>query len=253
VHTVVRDDTGKFNVLMHGITIHGAQYLDPAKRTTPAAYFHEDSGVAEVFSTFGKDIRRVAILGMGAGTLACFRAPGREFTFYEIDPLVVRLARDTRYFTYLSDCAPRAHIVVGDARLDLTAAPDASYDLIVVDTFSSDSVPMHMITREALALYFSKLAPNGVVVFQITNQFIDFVPVLSRLAADAGASAVTQGPRLEIQLHERLAMLPSRWAAMSRDRDRFAPLIEKNGWKPLPPAAGKPWTDDFSNLLGALK
>lgn len=253
VHTIVRDEEDKFNVLMHGITIHGAQYLNPEKHTTPAAYFHEDSGVAEVFKTLGSDLKRVAILGMGAGTLACFRAPDRAFTFYEIDPVVVQLARDTRYFTYLSDCAPQARIFIGDGRLTLAQAAPASYDLIVVDTFSSDSVPVHMITREALALYFSKLAPRGVVVFQITNQFIDFVPVLSRLAADAGATGVTPGPRLEVQLHERLAALPSRWVAMSRDPDRFAALMEKDGWKPLPAVPGKPWTDDFSNVLGALK
>jgi hypothetical protein len=253
VHTVVRDDSGKFNVLMNGITIHGAQYLAPAKRTKPVAYFHADSGIADVFSVLGPDIRHVAVLGMGAGTLACYRAPGRDWTFYEIDPVVVKLARDSRYFTYLSQCAPQARVVLGDGRLELSRAPDASYDLIVVDTFSSDAVPVHMITREALAIYLSKLTQHGVVVFQITNQFMDFVPVLSRLAADAGIAAVMPGPRLEIQFDERLAALPSRWVAMSRDSRRFDALVEEAGWKPLPSAAGKPWTDDFSNVLGALK
>src|SRR5687767_15902283 len=102
---------------MHGITIHGAQFLAPEKRTTPIAYFHADSGVAQIFTTLGDDIKRVAVLGMGAGTLACYRAPGREWAFYEIDPVVVRLAQDPRYFTYLSECAPKARIVVGDGRL----------------------------------------------------------------------------------------------------------------------------------------
>ena len=253
VHTLVRDETNQFNVLMHGITIHGAQWLAPEKRATPIAYFHGDSGIAQIFSTLGPDMKRVAVLGMGAGTLACYRAPGREWTFYEIDPVVVQLARDTRYFTYLSECAPAARILVGDGRLTLASAPDAAFDLIAVDTFSSDSVPVHMITREALAIYLAKLGPKGVVVFQITNQFIDFVPVLSRLAADAGVTAVMPGPRLELFFDERLAALPSHWVAMSRDPQRFGKLIEVEGWQPLPAAAGKPWTDDFSNVLGALK
>ena len=253
VHTLVRDETGQFNVLMHGITIHGAQWLAPEKRATPIAYFHADSGIAQIFGPLGEDIKRVAVLGMGAGTLACYRAPGRAWTFYEIDPVVVQLARDTRYFTYLSECAPDAKIVVGDGRLTVAREPDGAFDLIAVDTFSSDSVPVHMITREALAIYLAKLAPDGVVVFQITNQFIDFVPVLSRLAADAGLAAFMPGPRLEIQFDERLAALPSRWVAMSRDPKRFDKLVAAEGWKPLPPAAGKPWTDDFSNVLGALK
>ncbi|HEX2826540.1 MAG TPA: fused MFS/spermidine synthase [Burkholderiales bacterium] len=253
VHTVVRDESAKFNVLMHGITIHGAQWLDPKKRTTPITYFHADSGIAQIFRVLGADVKRVAVLGMGAGTLACYRAPGRAFTFYEIDPVVVQLARDTRYFTYLSECAPHAKIGIGDGRLSIAGDADGSYDLIVVDTFSSDSVPVHMITREALAIYLSKLAPNGIVVFQVTNQFMDFVPILSRLAADAGVTGVMPGPQLEIQFDERLAALPSRWVAISRDPHRFDALMEKESWKPLPTVAGRPWTDDYSNVLGALK
>jgi hypothetical protein len=253
VHTVVRDDTGRFNVLMHGITIHGAQFIDPARRSVPTTYFHADSGIGQIFSTYQRDLKRVAVLGMGAGTLACHRAPGRAWTFYEIDPVVVQLALDRRYFSFLSDCAPEANIVVGDGRLGIERAADGAYDLISIDTFSSDAVPVHIITREALAIYLSKLAKDGIVAFHVTNQFMDFVPVLRRLAADAGVTAAMPGPRFEIQLNERLAALPSTWVAMSRDPARFAPLIEREGWIVLPGAPGASWTDDFSNVLGALK
>jgi hypothetical protein len=256
VHTVLRDQSGKFNVLMHGITIHGAEYIDPQKRATPVAYFHANSGIAQVLSVLGRDgsLNKVAVIGMGAGTLACYGAPGREWTFFEIDPVVVQLARDDRYFHYLADCAPNARIVLGDGRLTIGREPPGSYDLIVVDTFSSDSVPAHMITREALALYLSRLTGRGLVVFQVTNQYLDLFPVLARLAADAHVSAFMPGPQLEIGSEDRFAIMPSRWVAISRDASRFAPLVAEENWMPVPaPRAGRVWTDDFSNVLSALK
>ena len=256
VHSVLVDETGRFRVLMHGITIHGAQHIDPAMRTRPTTYFHHDSPIGHVFATLGAEgsLRRVAVIGMGTGTLACHRAPERAWTFYEIDPVVVALARDGRHFDFLARCAPDASIVVGDGRLTLARAPDAGYDLIVIDTFSSDAIPAHMLTREALALYLRKLAPGGVIAFHITNNYLDLMPVLARLAADANVAAYAPGPRLDLQLDERLAALPSSWVAVARDAARLAPLAEAEGWQPLPaPARGRVWTDDFSNILGALK
>lgn len=256
VHTVLTDDTRKFHVLMHGITIHGAQYIDPQHRLTPTTYFHPDSPIGQLFSVLGKegDIRRVGVIGMGVGTLSCYRAPGREWTFYEIDPVVVRLAQDARYFDFLRRCAPDAQIVVGDGRLSLARAPAAAYDLIVIDTFSSDAIPAHMITREALALYLSRISERGVIMFHVTNEYLDLVPVLARLAAEARVAALMPGPRMELEGDERLAALPSTWVAMARDPARLAPLDAAEGWVRLPvPGAGKAWTDDFSNLVSALK
>jgi hypothetical protein len=256
VHGVLRDDTGQFNVLMHGITVHGAQYIDPAKRLKPTAYYHADSPIGHVFSVLGKNdaLKRVAVVGMGLGTLACHRAAGREWTFYEIDPIVVRLAQDERYFDFLARCAPGARIEIGDGRLTLAKAPPGSFDLIVIDTFSSDSIPAHMITREALALYASRLAKGGVIAFHVTNDYLDLVPVLGRLALDAHLAAYVPGLRFEIALEERLAALPSSWVVMARDAARLAPLDAAEGWVPLPPPSpGRVWTDDFSNVPGALK
>lgn len=255
VHTVLVDDTGKFHVLMHGITVHGAEYIAPEKRLKPTTYFHVDSPIGQVFSALGSNggLQRVAVIGMGAGTLACYRAPGRAWTFYEIDPVVVRIAQDARYFDFLGKCAPSAAIVLGDGRLSIARAPDHAYDLIVIDTFSSDAIPAHMITREALALYLEKLSARGVVMFHVTNQYLDLVPVVSRLAADARVAALMPGPRLEIQFDERLAALPSSWIAISRDPARLQPLVTEEGWTPVPAAPGQLWTDDFSNLISALK
>jgi spermidine synthase len=256
VHSVLRDDTGQFHVLMHGITIHGAQYIDPAKRTKTTTYFHADSPIGHVLSVLGRSgaLGRVAVVGMGTGTLACHRAPGRQWTFYELDPVVVRLAKDARYFDFLARCAPQARIEIGDGRLTLMKAPAHAYDLIVIDTFSSDAIPAHMITREALALYLSRVVDGGLVAFHVTNEYLDLLPVLARLAADAGVTAYAPGPRFEIALDDKLAALPSSWVLMSRDASRFAPLAAEEGWVPLPPPPpGRVWTDDFSNVPGALK
>ncbi len=256
VHSVLLDDTGKFHVLMHGITIHGAQRIEVERRLTPTTYFHADSPVARLLDVLSREepLRKVAVVGLGVGTLACHRAPGREWIFYEIDPVVVSLAKDPRYFSFLSGCAPDAPIVLGDGRLSLSRAPDAAYDLIIMDSFASDAIPVHLVTREALALYMRKLRPRGIVLFQVTNQYMDLVPVLARLTADARVAALMPGPRLEVSFEERLAALPSKWVAISRDASRLAPLIDVENWTPLPvPGTGRVWTDDFSNVLSALK
>ena len=256
VHSVLEDETGRFNVLMHGITIHGAQFRDPALRTRPTTYFHSDSPIGHVLSLLGRDhaLQRVAVVGMGAGTLACHQAPQRQWTFFEIDPVVVSLARDPRFFSFLSLCAPDARIVVGDGRLKLVDEAAAAFDLLVIDTFSSDAIPAHMLTREALALYLSRIDRGGVVAMHITNQFLNLVPVLARLVADAGVHAVMPGPRLDLALDERLAALPSSWVVIARNAERLQPLIDVEGWIALPAATpGRVWTDDFSNVLGALK
>ena len=144
-------------------------------------------------------------------------------------------------------------IELGDGRLSLARTPEGTYDLIVIDTFSSDAIPAHMITREALALYLSRVREGGVIAFHVTNQYLDLVPVLARLAADAGAAASIPGPRLDLSLGDRLAALPSSWVAISRDASRLAPLATEEGWVAMPvPPRGRVWTDDFSNVLGAL-
>ena len=129
------------------------------------------------------------MVGLGAGAVACYRRPGQRWTFYEIDPLVERIARDQRYFHYLAECAPDAAIRSGDARLTLQDAAPASYDLLILDAFSSDAIPMHLMTREALALYLDKLAPGGVIAWHVSNRNLDLAPIVADLAADAGVVA----------------------------------------------------------------
>lgn len=256
VHTVLKDKDRKYHLLLHGVTIHGAQYIAPEKRRVLTSYFHRDNPLGQMFHALGSQdrFRRVAVVGLGAGTVACYRQAGQEWTFYEIDPVVVRLATDPRYFTFLSECAPQSKIVIGDGRLSLAAAPDGEFDLIIADAFSSDAIPVHMITREALALYLRKLRDGGVVMFQITNQYVDLTPVLSDLAAAAGLRALKPGPRLMIPPDDRYEQMESHWIAVARKPEHLRGLETEEGWEPLPAEPrGRLWTDDYSNVVGALK
>ena len=162
----VSDDVEKnYRVLFHGGTAHGVQSLDPSRACEPLAYYTRSGPIGQVFEAFQESPveNDVAVIGLGAGVMACYHQPHQRFTFYEIDPTVLHIAQNRRYFTYLSDCGPAVRVVLGDARLSLRNAPAHSYGMMVLDAFSGDSIPTHLLTREALALYLSKLAPNGVL------------------------------------------------------------------------------------------
>ncbi|MBI3710885.1 MAG: fused MFS/spermidine synthase, partial [Proteobacteria bacterium] len=242
------------HVLVHNTTVHGVQSLDPARRLEPQSYYHPSGPLGDVFAAFAPviDSRPVAAVGLGAGSLACYGRAGQSLTFYEINPANERIARDRRYFTFLSDCPPRTEVVLGDARLTLAAAPAAHYAALVLDAFSSDSIPLHLITREAMRLYFSKLAPGGIIAVHISNRFLELRPVLGNMAADLGLASLT---RLDpIKLDEPgLAKYPSVWVVLARREADLAPLAGRPGWTAMPvyPAAGV-WTDDFSNIVTAL-
>ena len=256
VHTVLLDKSGKFNVLTHGVTIHGAQYVDPGRRREQTTYYHRDGPLGQMFSALGtpERFKRVAAVGLGAGTAACYRLPRQDWTVYELDAVVARLAADTRYFRFLSECAPHAKIVVGDGRLSLRSASDGFFDLIIIDTFSSGSIPVHMITREALALYVRKLRAGGVVMFHVTNQYLDLTPVLANLAGAAGLAGLMPGPRLSLPPEDRYGQMESSWVALARSATDLAALESQEGWVRLPPLSrARLWTDDYSNVLGALK
>ena len=253
-HTVLLDQTGKFHILMHGLTVHGAEYMDPTLRDQPTTYYHRDSPIGQWFRV-AKDLplQNVAVIGLGTGTLACYRRPGQQWTFYELDPTVVQLARNTQYFHFLQDCAPGARIVPGDGRLSLVDTPDDAYDLIIVDAFSSDSIPVHMITREAFALYMRKLHPDGVLMLHITNQYLDLRPVIGDLAADAGLVARTPGFHVSMPPPDRFAAMDSMWVAVARKPQPLQKLMDEEGWIALKPDTKRVWTDDYSNIFGALR
>jgi spermidine synthase len=246
---------GEYHLLQNGTTTHGGESMVPARRTEPLTYYHREGPLGDVFATVaGQDVpRTVAVVGLGAGTTACYARPGEPWTYFEIDPLVVRIARAPQLFSYLRDCAPNARIVLGDARLSLTAAADSTFDLIILDAFSSDAIPVHLITREAIALYRQKLRPDGIILYHISNRYLDLRPVLVELARDAHLAGAIGDQDVNAEQRAKL-YYSSRWVALSGEAATLAPLVRDRGWAVLPPAADvNLWTDDFSDVLGVMR
>lgn len=243
-------------VLVHGSTIHGMQSLDPARRGEPLTYYHRDGPMGQVDRAFaeGGAAPTVAVVGLGAGSLAAYARPDQRWMYYEIDPAVERVARDPHYFTFLRDCrAERLGVTLGDARFRLAGAPDRAYGLIVLDAFSSDAIPTHLLTLEAVRLYRSKLARGGLLVFHISNRYFDLAPVLGTLARDAGLTARIRRD-LDVSPEEfKAGHQPSIWVAMAASPADLGALADDERWEPVEVAPDRPaWTDDYSNLLGAL-
>ncbi|WKA25949.1 spermidine synthase [Bradyrhizobium roseum] len=258
VHRVADVSGGKARILYHGTTIHGAQRLRNDDGTavvgspSPLTYYYAQGPLAEAIDvarmTHGA-LGRVAVVGLGTGSLACHRKAGEQWTFFEIDPEVIRIARDPRLFTFLSNCAADATVVAGDARLTLEASPDR-YDLIVLDAFSSDSIPAHLLTREAMAGYLARLSPGGVIVAHISNRHLDLAPVVANVAQSLGLVSFL---REDDQAGEFMTTFASnaRVVAMARSADDTGRVAEQ--WRPLfPDPKSSLWTDDYSNILGIM-
>ena len=248
IYRITNDATNQYRVLFDGQTIHGAQSLDPRRRREPLSYYVRSGPVGQVFEAFSvsKKSKRVGIVGLGAGALACYAAPGDEFTFYEIDPLVERIARDPRYFTFLRDCLPEARVRLGDARISLKSTPDRQYDMFVLDAFGADAVPVHLLTREAVQLYLSKLVVHGILLFHISNRYLDLQKVLGDVANDAGLVALVENDTANIQEGK----FPSLWVAMGRNKDDLRNLVDDARWIPLrADPRRRVWSDDYSSVL----
>lgn len=258
VHRVAEIAKGKARILYHGTTIHGAQRLrnddgTPAVGSPrPLTYYYPEGPLAEAIDAARAahgDLGHVAVVGLGTGSLACHRKAGEQWTFFEIDPEVIRIARDPRLFTFLSSCAADAPVVAGDARLTLEALP-GRYDLIVLDAFSSDSIPVHLLTREALAGYLSKLSPHGVIVAHISNRHLDLAPVVANVARSQGLVSFL---REDDRAGDFMTTFVSnaRVVAMARKAGDTGSVAEN--WAPLrPDPASALWTDDYSNILGIM-
>ena len=248
-------EDGQYRRLSHGTTIHGMQSLDPNRAHEPLSYFYKTGPIGQVFSTSSirEHLREVAVIGLGAGSLACYAESGRHFTFYEIDPTVETIARNPEYFTFLRDCSPETKVVIGDARLSLQDAPAHKYDMVIADAFSSDTVPVHLVTREAIELYLAKLANHGLLAFNISNRYLDLRPVLGAIARSAGLECIVRDDSNPDAYEQSRGKLASTWLLMARTRADFASLASEPTWHDLPARPGsRVWTDDYSTLTGII-
>ena len=244
----------EYHVLQSGTTTHGGQSRELERRMDPLTYYYKGGPLGDIFATTAqKQVRRVAMVGLGTGTIACFGRPDEHWSFYEIDPMVAQIARAPRYFTYLRDCAPRTNIVIGDARVSLNFAGDGEFDIIVLDAFSSDAIPAHLITREAVALYFRKLAPDGVIAFHVSNRYLDLRPVIIALANDAQVAGALGERQPDTEERGKL-YYGSRWMVLAKQKETLSELVKMDGWYPLGTwPASRLWTDDYTDVLGAIK
>ncbi len=246
--------------LVHGTTLHGVQSLAPELADEPMTYYAPESGVGRAFAAAPELIgpgARMAFVGLGTGTLACYAEPGQRWTAFEIDPVIARIARDPRYFSYLQRCAPDIEIVMGDARLRLAERRDA-FDMLAVDAFSSDAIPLHLLTAEAFDTYARALSAKGVLLVHISNRHLDLEPVVAAAAKRMGWQARRLGYRPAKDLPLSLQYSPSVWIALTRDAAGMERLkIETGGgerWTKLEERPGfEAWTDDYASVLPLLK
>jgi hypothetical protein len=256
ISRVLAEPSGRYLALAHGNTRHGLQSRDPARSRVPLTYYYPSGPIGQVFQAYSGDWAhgRVAVIGLGTGALSCYRQPEQRWTYYEIDPSVVEIARDSGYFSYLRQCAPDLQIAMGDARLSLAGAPDHQYDLIVLDAYSSDSIPIHLITQEALDLYVQKLAPGGILAFHISNQYLDLGPVVGSLARHAGLTALEQDDLVLSAKDDANGKSASQWAVLARSPQDLRRLAGDPRWHLLDaPSGAAPWTDDYSSVLGVFR
>ncbi|MGZ5025899.1 MAG: fused MFS/spermidine synthase [Methylobacter sp.] len=255
---VLTDEQGKpetYHELFHGTTKHGAQRLPANLSRIPLTYYSRPGPMGQLFKEYDNSDQawNIGAVGLGAGALACYAKDQQHWTLYEIDPLVVDIASNPAYFTYLSQCARNATMRVGDARLSLEKEPDQHFDLLIMDAFSSDSVPTHLLTKEALELYFKKLKPNGILAFHMTNRHLSLKKVLSINAEALHLASLIQEfkPQQDIPL-----VVATDWVVMAKHAETLEPLrLSLLGkWQKMPLYFDmKPWTDDFTNIVSIWK
>ncbi len=261
VHKITETSDGQYRVFLHGTTIHGAERLrddagNPITDRPPLiTYYHPASPmgvtVKATRARVGGPIK-VAVVGLGTGTFACHSEPGDSFTFYEIDASVEKMARDPNYFSYIAKCAPDIPIVLGDARLTLAETKD-KYDLIVLDAFTSDAIPIHLMTREAMATYVNALAPHGVVLMHVSNRHMELASVVAGIAHANGLVSRVNNRGSREGEEDSKYIFTSTVVISARQEADFGVLLEDRDWREIgPPPGQRIWTDDYSNVIGAV-
>jgi len=253
VHRISTDPDNSVRILYHGATVHGVQSADPARAMEPLAYYHPSGPAGSLVRAFGQhpEKRSLALVGAGTGALAVLAGPHQRVTLYEIDPAIVRIAEDERYFSYLSAMQAQHRTVVGDGRLELSRS-DERYDVIVLDAFSSGTIPIHLLTREAMELYLDKLEPRGALLFHISNRHLELGPVVGAQARDLGLAAYQW---IDVRPDEDVerGIFGSQWVLLARSPQDLD-YVPVGGWRPMEmPEGTRAWTDDFSDLLTAQR
>jgi hypothetical protein len=236
--------------LVHGTILHGVQLLDGRLRDTPTSYYGENSGIGRALNYFHKGgLIRVGVIGLGAGVTVSYCRPGDFFSVYEINPLALGIA--TSWFTFLKDCSGDHQVLLGDARLTLESQPNQQYDVLSIDAFTSDAIPVHLLTREAFALYFRHLKPSGILAVHVSNRYLDLVPVVARNASDLGKKAID----VDWEDEEEDYLSTNDWVLVCGDPSVFKDgLFKSSSIKPAQVRRDlRPWTDDYSNLFQIVK
>jgi hypothetical protein len=249
----------RYHELVHGNISHGKQFLDPNKRRQPVAYYHRSGPLGDAFRLVKERLpgTPLAVIGLGSGGIATYLQPGQPLTYYEIDPVVERIARDPNLFTYLTDAGNQINVVLGDGRLTLARAPDGHYGMLIVDAFSSDAIPLHLLTREALQMYLTKLREDGVMVFHISNRYLWLENVLGDLSGDLGLYCMALYDR-DVTDKERNeeGKAETHYVTVARPPSHLGKLADATSgsrWQHVKARPGVPvWTDDFSNILGVV-
>ena len=251
IHRVVTSADGRFHQLSHGSTLHGVARLDAPRE--PIAYYSRGGPLGDVMKTRATQPNlRVGVVGLGAGSVVGYARKGQKWTLYEIDPFVAQIAADPRLFQFLSGSPAPYTIVLGDARQELLTAPDGAFDVLVLDAYSSDTIPVHLLTREALEIYRRKLAPGGVLVWHISNKYFDLEPIVGRLARDGDwHDLIRHDLNITPDQTARTGISPSVWAVLARDQADFGGLVNDKNWRPLRADAAL-WSDQKSSLWPLL-
>jgi hypothetical protein len=247
---VMTDPDGRYHFLYHGETLHGGEKRDPASLREPLFYYVTWGPAGQVFGQYDRHPAspRVGLIGLGSGGLAAYARPGESWTFYEVNPAMEKVAQDDDLFSFLSRSPAPARIVMGDARLQLQREPDRSFGLLVLDAFDSDAIPTHLVTEEAFALYERKLAPHGLLLFHISNRYLDLRPLLGSLCARVGL--IGRARRETVDRDPAVPEIVTDWAVLARSAADLGPLAADPRWVDLPPAGSViAWTDDYSNLM----
>jgi hypothetical protein len=287
---VTESPDGRFVRMVHGTTLHGQERTEAGQELRrvsaaagalaatnpfgaaviaaaepvlrdgidrePLTYYHRRGPIGQVFASRPGGFRSVAVVGLGTGAVAAYARPGQRFVFYEIDPAVARIARDPAYFTFLARAPREPEVIVGDARLQLERAADERFDLIVLDAFSSDAIPVHLLTREALRLYVSRLTDGGLLAFHVSNDYLDLPPLLARLGEDARPQLVAylNDDRVVSEAAAAEGQSPSQWVVLARRPEDLGRMRGSPYWQPVRTRPETPlWTDDYSHLLGAWR